>query len=210
MDIKNHNTDRKRQKSLSSIPSVRQKGDDIMKIQFATKQMTVPERVYSHAEHRINELDPFFRGTPEAAVVFGAEDGKAVVELTIFAGSTIFRVVEKTSDMMVSIDAAVSSVRRQLRENYARLPKEVNADAFEKETDEVTFIPELNRFDAPAYQVVRLKNFSFGSMTVQEAILQMNLIGHSFFAFRNEEKDGAFSVVYRRNDGGYGVLVDVD
>ena len=172
-----------------------------MKIQFATKQMTVPERVYSHAEHRINELDPFFRGTPEAAVVFGAEDGKAVVELTIFAGSTIFRVVEKTSDMMVSIDAVVSSVR---------LPKEVNADAFEKETDEVTFIPELNRFDAPAYQVVRLKNFSFGSMTVQEAILQMNLIGHSFFAFRNEEKDGAFSVVYRRNDGGYGVLVDAD
>ena len=210
MDIKNHNTDRKRQKPLSSIPSVRQKGDDIMKIQFATKQMTVPERVYSHAEHRINELDPFFRGTPEAAVVFGAEDGKAVVELTIFAGSTIFRVVEKTSDMMVSIDAAVSSVRRQLRENYARLPKEVNADAFEKETDEVTFIPELNRFDAPAYQVVRLKNFSFGSMTVQEAILQMNLIGHAFFAFRNEEKDGAFSVVYRRNDGGYGVLVDID
>ena len=183
-----YNTDRKRQKPLSPIPSVRQKGDDIMKIQFATKQMTVPERVYSHAEHRINELDPFFRGTPEAAVVFGAEDGKAVVELTIFAGSTIFRVVEKTSDMMVSIDAAVSSVRRQLRENYARLPKEVNADAFEKETDEVTFIPELNRFDAPAYQVVRLKNFSF----------------------RNEEKDGAFSVVYRRNDGGYGVLVDAD
>ena len=205
-----YNTDRKRQKPLSPIPSVRQKGDDIMKIQFATKQMTVPERVYSHAEHRINELDPFFRGKPEAAVVFGAEDGKAVVELTIFAGSTIFRVVEKTSDMMVSIDAAVSSVRRQLRESYARLPKEVNADAFEKETDEVTFIPELNRFDAPAYQVVRLKNFSFGSMTVQEAILQMNLIGHAFFAFRNEEKDGAFSVVYRRNDGGYGVLVDVD
>ena len=161
-----------------------------MKIQFATKQMTVPERVYSHAEHRINELDPFFRGTPEAAVVFGAEDGKAVVELTIFAGSTIFRVVEKTSDMMVSIDAAVSSVRRQLRENYARLSKEVNADAFEKETDEVTFIPELNRVD--------------------EAVLQMNLVDHTFFAFRNEEKDGAFSVVYRRNDGGYGVLVDVD
>ena len=77
-----------------------------MKIQFATKQMTVPERVYSHAEHRINELDPFFRGTPEAAVVFGAEDGKAVVELTIFAGSTIFRVVEKTSDMMFPLSAA--------------------------------------------------------------------------------------------------------
>lgn len=63
-------------------------------------------------------------------------------------------------------------------------------------------------FDEPAYQVVRSKQFEFGPMSVQEAILQMNLIGHSFFAFRNEEKDGAFSVVYRRNDGGYGILVD--
>ena len=63
-------------------------------------------------------------------------------------------------------------------------------------------------FDEPAYQVVRSKQFEFGPMSVQEAILQMNLIGHSFFAFRNEEKDGAFSVVYRRNEGGYGILVD--
>lgn len=55
---------------------------------------------------------------------------------------------------------------------------------------------------------MRSKQFEFGPMSVQEAILQMNLIGHSFFAFRNEEKDGAFSVVYRRNDGGYGILVD--
>ena len=56
--------------------------------------------------------------------------------------------------------------------------------------------------------MVRSKEFEFGPMSVQEAILQMNLIGHSFFAFRNEEKDDAFSVVYRRNDGGYGILVD--
>lgn len=67
-----------------------------------------------------------------------------------------------------------------------------------------SFSPEVDRFDEPAYQVVRSKQFEFGPMSVQEAILQMNLIGHSFFAFRNEEKDGAFSVVYRRNDGGYG------
>ena len=84
----------------------------------------------------------------------------------------------------------------------------INSDAFEKDADELIFIPEVDRFDEPAYQVVRSKQFEFGPMSVQEAILQMNLIGHSFFAFRNEEKDGAFSVVYRRNDGGYGILVD--
>lgn len=179
-----------------------------MKIQFSTKNMTIPDRVYSHAEQRINELDQLFLGTPEASVVFSAEKGKSVIELTIYTGSTIFRVVEKTSDMMVSIDAAVSSVRRQMRTNRSKLAKNVNVDAFEKDSDEVIFIPEVDRYDEPAYQVVRSKYFEFGPMTVQEAILQMNLIGHAFFAFRNEERDNAFSVVYRRNDGGYGILVD--
>ena len=185
-----------------------EKGENTMKIQFSTKNMTIPDRVYSHAEQRINELDQLFLGTPEASVVFSAEKGKSVIELTIYTGSTIFRVVEKTSDMIVSIDAAVSSVRRQMRTNRARLAKNVNVDAFEKDSDEVIFIPEVDRYDEPSYQVVRSKYFEFGPMTVQEAILQMNLIGHAFFAFRNEERDDAFSVVYRRNDGGYGILVD--
>ena len=166
------------------------------------------DRVYSHAEQRINELEPLFRGAPEATVVFSAENGKHVIELTIFSGSTVFRVVEKTSDMMVSIDAAASSIRRQLREHHNQLTESVNPDAFEKDADDLIFIPEVDKFDAPAYQVVRSKEFEFGPMSVQDAILQMNLIGHSFFAFRNEDRDGAFSVVYRRNDGGYGVLVD--
>ena len=95
-----------------------------------------------------------------------------------------------------------------MREHRSKLSNNINSDAFEKDADELIFIPEVDRFDEPAYQVVRSKQFEFGPMSVQEAILQMNLIGHSFFAFRNEEKDGAFSVVYRRNDGGYGILVD--
>ena len=95
-----------------------------------------------------------------------------------------------------------------MREHRSELSNNINSAAFEKDADELIFIPEVDRFDEPAYQVVRSKQFEFGPMSVQEAILQMNLIGHSFFAFRNEEKDGAFSVVYRRNDGGYGILVD--
>ena len=94
------------------------------------------------------------------------------------------------------------------RSHHNQLTESVNPDAFEKDADDLIFIPEVDKFDAPAYQVVRSKEFEFGPMSVQDAILQMNLIGHSFFAFRNEDRDGAFSVVYRRNDGGYGVLVD--
>lgn len=179
-----------------------------MKIQFSTKNITVPDRVYSHAEHRINELNDLFRDSPEAVVVFSAEEGKHVIELTIFSGSTVFRVVEATSDMLVSIDAAVSSIQRQLRVYRNQLSDSINADAFEKDADEMIFIPEVDSFHEPAYKLVRSKEFEFGPMSVQEAILQMNLIGHAFFAFRNEEKDNAFSVVYRRNDGGYGILID--
>ena len=178
----------------------------MMKIQFSNKNMTVPDRVYSHAEQRINELDHLFRGEPEAVVVFSAEDGKHVIELTIFSGTTIFRVVEKTSDMLVSIDAAVSSIRRQLREHRSKLSNNINSDAFEKDADELIFIPEVDRFDEPAYQVVRSKQFEFGPMSVQEAILQMNLLGHSFFVFRNSEDD-SLCIVYQRKNGGYGLIV---
>ncbi len=179
-----------------------------MKIQFSSKNITVPERVYTYAELRINEIEHLFRVTPEAMVVFSAADGRHAVEITIFSGVTIFRVVEETSDMMVSIDAAISSIRRQLKGHRNELKNSIDFDEFEKDSNDLIFIPEVDEFQAPAYKVVRSKEFEFGPMSVQEAILQMNLIGHAFFAFRDEAKDDAFSVVYRRNDGGYGVLRD--
>lgn len=179
-----------------------------MKITFSAKEMTIPTRVYSHAELRIQELEPLFRTEPEALVVFSAKDGKHAVELTILAGPTVIRVVERTPDMMVTIDAAVSAVRRQLRRNQDRLAAQLNPNAFEKDADELIFIPEVDQQATPSFQLVRSKQFVFGSMGVEDAILQMNLIGHDFFAFRNANKEDAFSVVYRRNDGGYGILVD--
>ena len=66
----------------------------------------------------------------------------------------------------------------------------------------------MDDFNAPAFKVVRSKQFPFNPMRVEEAILQMNLIGHAFFAFRNADRDNAYSVVYRRNDGQYGILTD--
>ena len=72
------------------------------------------------------------------------------------------------------------------------------------------YAPEEEEDEDEAYQVVRFKRFFFRPMTVEEAILQMNLVNHTFFAFRNDDEDGAFSVVYKRNDGGYGIIVDHD
>lgn len=179
-----------------------------MKIQYKS-HVTVPARVYSHAEHRVNELEHLFKGTPEANVVFAAKNGIHYVELTIFVGSTVFRTTEKTSDMMISIDDAASAIRKQVRLHKDKLKETVvNPAAFESDEDEFILIPEVDDFNAPAFKVVRSKQFPFNPMRVEEAILQMNLIGHAFFAFRNADRDNAYSVVYRRNDGQYGILTD--
>ena len=110
--------------------------------------------------------------------------------------------------MFVSIDAAVASIERQLRKNKTRLEKRLRKDAFAPVPDEEAFVPESDEAEEPSYQLVRSKRFFFNAMSVEEAILQMNLVDHTFFAFRNEDEDGAFSVVYKRNGGGYGIIVD--
>ena len=181
-----------------------------MKITFTDKNVNIPNRIYSYTEQKFNELDRFFRNEPEGSAVFSVENGKHILEATVTSGTTIIRVVESTSDMFVTVDAAVSAIERQLRKNRSRLHQEVNPDAFERGVDELIFVPEVDKFEEPAYKVVRAKQFPFRPMSVEEAILQMNLIGHSFFAFRNEERDGAFSVVYKRNDGDYGILIDME
>ena len=132
------------------------------------------------------------------------------VELTIRSGGTIIRVAESTSDMFATIDAAVSSVERQLRKNKSRLEKRLRQDAFSRSVDaeEISsFAPEV---DEEEFKIVRTKRFPIKPMTVDEAVLQMNLVDHTFFAFKDVDQDGRLAVVYKRNDGGYGLIVDED
>ncbi len=180
-----------------------------MKFTFTDKKVNIPNRVHAYAEKKIGKLDRYFKTEPDVSVVFSVEKGRNILEVTIRSGSTVIRVAESTSDMFVSIDAAVASIERQLRKNKSRLEKRLRKEAFEVPNEEY-FVPEADVEEDPGYQVLRTKRFFFGAMTVEEAILQMNLVNHTFFAFRNEDEGGAFSVVYKRNDGGYGIIVDQD
>lgn len=177
-----------------------------MRFTFTDKRVSLPKSVHSYAEKKVGKLDRYFRNDAEAALVFSVEKDRNNVELTVRSGSTILRVSESTSDMFASIDAAVSSMERQLRKNKARLEKRLRQDAFERTVDEQSSFAPVE--EEQEFQVVRTKRFPIKPMTVEEAILQMNLLDHTFFAFKNEEMDGAFSVVYRRNDGGYGLIED--
>lgn len=182
-----------------------------MKFVFTDKKVNLPNKVHAYAEKKVGKLDRYFKADAEAAIVFSVEKDRNNVELTVRSGSTIIRVSESTSDMFATIDAAVSSVERQLRKNKARLEKRLRQDAFVRTVDaeEVSsFAPEEE--EEEEFRIVRTKRFPIKHMTVEEAVLQMNLVDHTFFAFRNADEGGAFSVVYKRNDGGYGIIIDED
>ena len=180
-----------------------------MKFTFTDKKVNLPKSLHNYAEKKVGKLDRYFKNEAEANLVFSVEKDRNKVELTIRSGGTILRVAESTSDMFASVDAAVTSMERQLRKHKTRLEKRLRQGAFERALD----VSEVSTFapDEPEegeYRIVRSKTFPIKPMTRDEAILQMNLVGHSFFAFRDEEAGGAFAVVYRRNDGDYGLIED--
>ena len=179
-----------------------------MKFVFTDKKVNLPNKVHAYAEKKVGKLDRYFKADAEATIVFSVEKNRNNVELTIRSGSTIIRVAESTSDMFATIDAAVTSVERQIRKNKARLEKRLRENAFERSVDSEeisSFVPEEAE---ESFDIVRTKRFPIKHMTVEEAVLQMNLVDHTFFAFKNADADGAFAVVYKRNDGGYGLIED--
>ena len=178
-----------------------------MKIQINEKKVTLPESVHAYAEKKVTKLDRYFRDDAEAFVAFSVEKNRNKVELTVHASNIYFRASESTSDMYASIDAAVSDIERQIRKNKTRLARRIRQDAFVRSAEVTSFVPETE--DTGDYKLARVKAFAFMPMSREEAILQMNLLGHSFFAFRDEDANGVFAVVYRRNDGDYGVIEDV-
>ena len=175
-----------------------------MKILFTEKKIQVAGDVRAYAEKKIGKFDRFFRTESEAFVTFSVERGRQNVELTLKNNGMFFRVSESTNDMYASIDAAVASIERQIRKNKTRLAKRLREGALEREIQAV-ITPEIEEEDSD-FDIIRTKRFPIKPMSPEEAILQMNLLEHTFFVFRNQEEDNAFSVVYRRKNGGYGLI----
>jgi len=179
-----------------------------MKFQYSEKKVKLPGNVHAYAEKKVMKLARYFEEDAEALVVFSVEKNRNKVELTVHGAGTWFRASESTSDMFASIDAAVGTIEGQIRKNKTRLARRLRQDAFTRSVEETSFAPEPEEEDD--LSIVRIKSFYFKPMTREEAVLQMNLLEHNFFAFRDEDKGGAFAVVYRRNDGGYGLIEDTE
>ena len=177
-----------------------------MKFQFSEKKVKLPKNVHDYAEKKVMKLARFFEEDAEALIVFSTEKNRNNVELTVHGAGTWFRARESTSDMFASIDAAVGTIEGQIRKNKTRLARRLRQDAFARTAEETSFTPEEKEEDL---RIVRIKQFYFKPMTREEAVLQMNLLEHNFFAFRDIDNGESFAVVYRRHDGDYGLIDDI-
>ena len=178
-----------------------------MKFQYSEKRVKLPGNVHQYAEKKVMKLARFFDEDAEALITFSVEKNRNIVELTVHGAGTWFRAKESTSDMFASIDAAVGTIEGQIRKNKTRLARRLKQDAFVRSAEESSFVPEVEEEDL---SIVRIKKFPIKPMRREEAVLQMNLLEHNFFAFRDEDNGGAFAVVYKRNDGGYGLIEDAE
>ena len=178
-----------------------------MKFQFREKKVKLPGNVHAYAEKKVMKLARYFEEDAEAVIVFSVEKNRNKAELTVHGAGTWFRATESTSDMFASIDAAVATIEGQIRKNKTRLARRLKQDAFVRSVQEETsFVPDAEE----DLSIVKVKQFYFKPMTREEAVMQMNLLDHNFFAFRDEDNGGAFAVVYKRNDGGYGLINDTE
>lgn len=175
-----------------------------MKYTFTCKKISLNDSVKVYAEKKIGKLEKFFRDEPEAYVTFAVEkNNRCVVELTLRgANGTLFRAQceDPDGDMRGAIDEAVAQIVRKIRKNKTRLSKNLRGENLVSELPE-----EFDIHEEGAFNIVRTKRFAVKPMSAEEAILQMNLLGHSFFVFRSTDS-GTLCVVYRRNDGDYGII----
>ncbi len=176
-----------------------------MKFTYTEKKVRVSDELRSYAEKKIGKIDRFFKTDSEAFITFSIERGRHIAEVTIRNNGMYYRVTEATSDMYATIDSAVAAIERQIRKNKTRLEKRLREGAFEKDASPSIsqLIPDEQEDD---FKIVRTKRFSIKPMTPEEAILQMTLLGHEFFAFKNHDDNCAFAIVYKRKNGGFGLI----
>lgn len=177
-----------------------------MKFTFTEKKMDSSPDLRAYATKKIGKLDRFFKTEAEAFVTFSIERGRFLAEITIHNNGMYYRASELTSDMYASVDSGVAAIERQIRRNKTRLEKRLREGVLEIEAAPA-FVP-VDEGEDEEFKIVRSKRFSIKPMSAEEAILQMNLLGHEFFVFRNMDDGDAISVVYKRKQGGYGLICD--
>ena len=173
-----------------------------MKLKIAERKYNATDKMREKIEKKLSKFDKFFGEAADAQVVLSKEKDRETCEVTIFFGDAIFRMEETTKDMYNSVDECIENLKKQIRKHKTKLEnkyklKEASADAWD-------FADEYDE-EEEEFRIVKSKLIAIKPMFVEEAILQMNLINHEFFVFRNAETE-KIDIVYKRKNGDYGLI----
>lgn len=168
-----------------------------MTINYDKRKFEVDGAIAASVDKKLSKLAKFFEDDAVADVKFTETRGRIVAEVTIRSNRLFFRAEERAQDALTATDGAVDSIMRQIRKNKTKLEKKLRSGAFEPVVEEAVQSDD---------ELVRRKQFDLKPMSEQDALLQMDLLGHSFYVFRNTDLRNAVCVCYKREDGGYGII----
>ena len=170
-----------------------------MRFIITGRNIDVTEGLKSAVEEKLGKLDRFFAPETEVNVTLSVEKERQKIEVTIPVKGNIIRSEQVSSDMYVSIDLVEEVIERQLKKYKNKIvDKQQNAAAFAKEFVE-------KDYDDDEVKIIRTKRFGIKPMDPEEACVQMELLGHNFYVFRNAETDEV-NVVYKRKGNTYGLI----
>ena len=171
-----------------------------MNLVISGKNLDITEGLRSAVEEKISKLERYFTDSTEVHVTLSTEKNRQKIEITIPMKGSIIRAEEVSSDMYVSIDLVEEVIERQLRKYKNKLiDKEQNAVHLNQ-----AFIEE-DVYEEEEIEIIRSKKFAMKPMDPEEACVQMELLGHNFFVFRNSETEEV-NVVYKRKGNTYGLI----
>lgn len=175
-----------------------------MRTVITGRKVNLKDNFKELAEKKLSKFDKLFDGEALATVTVTVEKNRQTVEVTIHYEGMVYRAESTTLEMNEALDKVMEALSRQFRKHKTKLAKRFRKDSLED------YLPlqsagDEEDFEEEKYKIVRIKNFAIKPLDVEEAILQMNMIGHQFYMFRNQT-NGEINVVYRRHNGDYGLL----
>lgn len=171
-----------------------------MKTNIYTRKIELSAEKKAMIEKKLDKLSKFFDENVSSDVVISTQKDKIIVEVTIRTATMIYRAEERNDDVYNATDEIVESIMRQIRKNKTRLAKKLR-EGVHKEYDFTSY----DDVDDAEIKIVKTKTHHIKPMSPEEAVLQMNLLNHSFFVFLNA-KTNTTDIVYRRKDGNYGLI----
>ena len=171
-----------------------------MKVTITGRQMNVWSEMEATIENKLAKLDKYFGDNCSAAATLSSKKNEKCIEITINSNGTIFRSEVRDETFRTALDRCIYAIERQIRKNKTRLAKKLREGAFDK-----GIFDTGEDFEEEAEFVIRKKSFTIKPMSVEEAIMQMNLLDHEFFVFL-DDKTSEVSVVYKRKSGDYGLI----